>query len=387
MTDLIAYDHKGNKIRLISTGEGGGEANIYLIQGNKAECAKIHHQKNNTKELHEKILTLVNNSHNTPDDPARSTIKHRSFAWPNRVLYRDSEKTKFIGFTMPLVNTKDFRESHTYYDTSSRLELFRGGFTWQHLFTSAYNITSAVAVVHEKGHSIGDLREANILVAPNTLITLIDCDSFQIRDISSGMVFYTRVGADGWLPPELIGVNFKKENYDRYYSDLFALGILIFKFLMLGFHPYSYQAKGPLVGDAHSPEAKIREGYFAYTGKYIHVKPPDGAPPYNIIPPSIQELFYKCFVDGHKSPTERPTAKEWLDTLKPLHRDLKQCPTYRTCDNSNHFYFRHLSRCPWCECIKKHNKSTFPPNKEYIKSILDELGSELNRLEITKVNN
>lgn len=385
MTDLIAHDHKGNKIRLISAGKGGGEADIYLIKGNKDECAKIHHQQNNTKELHEKILTLVNNSHNTPDDPARSTIKHRSFAWPNRVLYRDSEKTKFIGFTMPLINTEDFLESHKYYDTSSRLKLFRGGFTWQHLFTSAYNITSAVAVVHEKGHSIGDLREANILVAPNTLITLIDCDSFQIKDTSSGMIFYTRVGTGDWLPPELIGVNFEKENYDRYYSDLFALGILIFKFLMLGFGPY--QASGSLVDDAPSPEAKTKLGYFAYSGKYKYAKPPDGAPPYNIIPPPIQKLFYKCFVDGHKSPTERPTAKEWLNTLKPLHEDLKQCPTYRTCDNSNHFYFRHLSRCPWCEHIKKHNESLFPPNKEYIKSILDELGSELNRLKITKVTN
>lgn len=389
MTNLIAYDNDGNKIQLIQLilhdkPVKGGEGKIYCIQGNDEECAKIYLQEKNTKERHEKILAMVNNLPNSKNNPIWSTIKHSSIAWPNRVLYRDSEKTKFIGFKMPFMDTKFFQKANVYFDRRDRLKLFRGDFTWLHMFTVAYNIISTIVAVHYKGHSVGDLQPDNILVAPDALITLIDCDSFQIRDTISGRVFYSRVGLGEYRPPELMYVDFK-EDYNRYYSDLFALGILIFRFLMLGFHPY--QARGSLVEDATSTEAKINKGYFAYSGRYKDAKPPHGAPPYDIIPLPIQKLFNKCFVDGHKSPTKRPTAKEWLNTLKPFHEDLKQCPTYRTCDNSNHFYFRHLSRCPWCEYIKKYNKNPFPPNKEYVKSILDELGSELNRLEITKANN
>jgi len=124
----------------------------------------------------------------------------------------------------------------------------------------------------------------------------------------------TRVGTGEYLPPELMETNFKNDNCDRYYSDLFALGIIIFKFLLNGTHPY--QAKGALVKDLASTVAKIKKGYFAYGGLFSGVEPPNHALPYDIIPPSIQDLFFKCFVDGHKEPKKRPTAKEWLNVLK-----------------------------------------------------------------------
>jgi serine/threonine protein kinase len=349
MTTLTAYDHKGSQIQLISTDKGGGEGAIYRIQERPDEYAKIYHLHKITKELHQKIIAMVNNP---PSDPTWSTQKHRSIAWPSAVLYKDKNQTQFIGFTMPFISTKIFKESHKYYDPPDRLKEFFGGFTWRHLFTAAYNIMSSIAALHEKGHCIGDLRETNILVAPNALTTLIDCDSFQIKDRGTGRVFYTRVGTGEYLPPELMGVDFKKGDYDRYYSDLFALGILIFKFLMSGFHPY--QAKGPLVDDAPSTEEKIKKGYFAYSGKYKGVKPPDSAPPYDIIPPSIQELFDKCFIEGHKEPPKRPAAKEWFDALRTEGIKLKKCAS-----NENHWYSNHLSYCPWCR-IAERTEDIFP---------------------------
>ena len=311
MNNLIAYDHKGNQIKLIGSEKGGGEGNIFHIQGNKKECAKIFHSQKINAELHQKILAMVNNP---PDDTTWSTRKHRSITWPNAVLYQDLKKSQFIGYIMPAIDTQFFQEAHMYYDQEDRLKKFGGSFTYNHLYTVAHNITSAIASIHMKGHCIGDLRETNILVGPNTLIALIDTDSFQVKNNNTGRIFYTRVGTGEYLPPELINANFKNNDYDRYYSDLFGLGILIFKFLMNGVHPY--QAKGPLVNDAPSTEAKIKKGYFAYVGKYKGVEPPDYAPPYDIIPPLIQELFYKCFVEGHRDPQKRPNANEWLSALR-----------------------------------------------------------------------
>ena len=46
------------------------------------------------------------------------------------------------------------------------------------------------------------------------------------------------------------------------------------------------------------------------------IKPPDYAPPFEIIPPNIRDLFIRCFVDGYKNPMERPTAIDWFDALQ-----------------------------------------------------------------------
>jgi len=315
VNNLIVYDHNGNKIQLIDTGKSGGEGAFFTIQGSNSQCAKIFNsQKIDTdKDLYEKIFTMVNNP---PYDHIWITSRLRSLAWPSSVLYDSPGKNKFIGFTMPLIDLNIYKEVHRYWDTEDRIKLFGGTFTWKHLFTTAYNVASAIAAIHEKNYCVGDLRETNILAADNALIALIDCDSFQIKDPVTGKIFYTRVGIDEYLPPELQNESFGK-NYDRYYSDLFGLGIIIFKLLMNGVHPYA--AKGKLVEDAPTPKMKIIKGYFPYVNKFHEIgdiKPPDYAPPFEIIPPEIQNLFIKCFVDGHKNPEERPAAKEWFNALQ-----------------------------------------------------------------------
>lgn len=310
MPEIKTYNHNGTQTDLKGSpfDEGGGEGKIYEIIGKPKLCAKIYKPQKITNELHDKIKVMIENP---PEDPMMP--HHRSITWPIDILYEDIKKTKFIGFTMPFINRDIFRESHEYFDNYDRIKEFGGEFTWLHMFTAAYNIASAVAYIHEKGHCVGDLREKNILVAKNGLITLIDCDSFQVKNNKTGKIFYTKVGFDEYLPPELISVNFENKNYDRYFSDLFALGILIFKFLMMGTHPF--QAKGPLVNGAGSTNAKIKKGFFPYIN-IKGVKPPDHAPPYDIIPPNISKLFYRCFVLGHKDPKKRPIAKEWLDVLR-----------------------------------------------------------------------
>lgn len=307
---IIACNHNGKMLKLIPTSKSGGEGTIHLIQGKGSLCAKIFHPNRIDKEIENKIKSMISNP------PSKINKNHKSIAWPNGIVYDGNKKSKFIGYTMPYIDTKSFLQSHRYYDSDDRTKLFEGNFTWRHLFLAACNLSSAIAALHEKGHCIGDLRETNILVGINTLITLIDCDSFQIKDKHSNKIYYTRVGTPEYLPLELLHANFGANNYDRYYSDLFALGIMIFKFLMNGIHPY--QARGKLVDDAPTTAAKIEKGYFPYlhskSSKYI--LPPTFAPPFEMLPPPIQELFRRCFVEGHKDPQKRPSAKEWFKALK-----------------------------------------------------------------------
>lgn len=305
-----AYSKKGGIFHLNNKIKSGGEGTIFHVNEIKKTCAKIYHKDKNLPELEKKVIAMIENP---PDDFRWISKDHRSIAWPVDALYSDNRFKDFIGFLMPLIDMKVLRESHLYYDPDDRKRGFGGGFTWRHLWVSAYNLSSSIASIHEKKHRVGDLRETNILVAPNALITLIDCDSFQIFNKNSNRYFYTRVGTGEYLPPELMNVSFSENDIDRYYSDLFALGIIIFKLLMNGVHPY--QSKGKLVDDAPSIEAKIIKGYYPYEN-IKGVTPPDYAPPYSILPPEVQDLFHKCFVEGHKKPEMRPTALDWFSTLK-----------------------------------------------------------------------
>jgi len=320
MDAIQMHNHRGKEIRLDITGKRGGEGTVYKFSQDSKECAKIYHSNRVTQELHEKVWAMV---HNPPDDPTLAAMSHRSIAWPKAVLYWDEQLTQFAGFSMPLLDTDLFQESYKYYGSADRIERFGGAFTWAHLFTAAFNITSAVAALHHKGHRIGDLREANIFISPDALATLIDCDSFQVKDSVMDKQYYCRVGTGEYMAPELIGVDFKEQDIDREYSDRFALGILIFKLLMNGYHPFA--SRGPLVESAASTVEKISMGYFAFEGIIKNLEPPADAPPYHaLIPPELQELFHRCFVDGHGDERARPPPEEWFDALQAGVRGIRK---------------------------------------------------------------
>lgn len=335
---MTFYDSRGRTIELADAGRRGGEGSVHRIRGDGGRVAKIYHAGRVTPDLHTKLRVMLDQR---PND-ARSASQHRSIAWVDGLVFADRSANDLCGFTMPFVDTDEFRQAHAYYDVSDRTRMFGGDFTWRHLLFAAHNLASAVAAVHAAGHRVGDLRETNLLVAPSALVTLIDCDSFQIRDRRTQRVYPTRVATGDYLPPELHGIDFGKQHPDRYHADLFALAVLVFRFLMLGVHPY--QARGAGVDDAPTTEAKIRRGGFAFPGRCKGAEPPEYAPPWNVLPASVQRLFVRAFVEGHASPDARPIANEWVSTLADEGKKLKTCSA-----NANHL-FAHSSRsCPWCK--------------------------------------
>lgn len=343
------YDEKGVSVALGPEIGRGGEGIILSLVRNALECAKIYSKSLPPEEIR-KLEVMVASP---PDDPTWATQKHRSIAWPAALLYRDPRPVACVGFKMPRVNNRRFQKALHYIDPADRTKLLGGGFNWKYLFTTAYNISSAVAAVHAQGHLIGDLNESNILVAPNALITLIDCDSFQIRDTDTDRVFRCPMGKPEYTAPEIQGKSFR--DVDRTAeTDNFALAILLFQLLMEGTHPY--QAKGKLVEDAASTQAKIVKGLYPYgvaSGKDL--APPDHALPYEILPHEIQELFLRCFRDGHGNPLVRPSAHDWFEAFRKFGNRFRQCA-----GNTNHLFLDHLSVCPWCRIAVKKGKDPFP---------------------------
>ena len=117
---------------------------------------------------------------------------------------------------------------------------------WKFLHRAAGNLAASFATLHEEGYVVGDVNQGNILVDPaQALVTLVDTDSFQVKDPSSGYVFRCPVGMLGYTPPEMRLVS-SFDCVDRAPShDLFGFGVLVFKLLMEGFHPFMGGPKNP----------------------------------------------------------------------------------------------------------------------------------------------
>ena len=336
----------------------GGEARVYAVPPENRYAAKIYHRANDTQAR--KLAVMVANP---PDDPM-SAQGHISIAWPVDLLTRMYGDQGFAGFLMPRVS--DMRPLFNIYNPSARrLELPL--FNYLYLHRAARNVASAFRALHSRGYVIGDVNESNILVMETALVTLVDTDSFQVRDAQNAVTYRCPVGKPEFTPPELQGKNFRL--VDRVVeSDRFGLAVLIFQLLMEGAHPFS----GIYQGDDDPPpyETRIRNGHYTYGARPTPYKPMPLAPPVEILHPGLRALFARCFADGHAHPELRPDAGTWANALIEAEQSLITCGA-----NAQHRYGDHLGACPWCaRTLLLGGRDPFPltPAKPYVRAGRDE---------------
>lgn len=311
----------------------GGEAHIYRIVEDASLVAKIYHEPTESRAA--KLIAMRAN----PPEDHMTAQGHVSIAWPIDLLRSIDSKQNIVGFIMPVI--KGHNPVFEYYTPRRRRERCPF-FNYFYLHRAALNIAKAVRSIHACGHVIGDVNESNVLVSQTALASLVDTDSFQIVDPSSGLVRRCLVGKPEYTPPELQGINFK-EFYRSQESDLFGLSILLFHLLNEGTHPFEGVYNG--AGDPPRIEARIEAGHFSAGGTRsvpYQVKPL--APPFENLHPALQASFVQSFVEGHSNPKRRPTADEWILGLQQAEVELLSCTK-----NPSHRYHNHLRKCPWCE--------------------------------------
>jgi DNA-binding helix-hairpin-helix protein with protein kinase domain len=201
--------------------------------------------------------------------------------------------------------------------------------------------------VHQSPCVIGDLNHSGILAGEDMTVALIDADSFQLQ--SGGKTYPCLVGVPEFTPPELHGLNLKTEARTKFH-DQFGLGVVIFQLLFMGRHPYMGRQHGtdlPL-------EKLIAQNRFAYSRRRnVGVSPPPGVATLNEFPIEIAEGFERAF---GLSPSNRPSAREWVELLEMLERGLSRCGS-----NSLHFYPTASKGCPWCRMDAALGISLFVP--------------------------
>ncbi len=304
-----------------------GEGRIY--QTSKAGfLAKIYHTI--TQEQIDKLQVMVKNP---PVDPTRSQ-GHVSIAWP-KCLLQDSYG-KSLGFLMSAIGNG---QTLINVYNPARREKTAAGFNWFYLHTTAMNIASIVQAIHKNSYVVGDLKPDNLLVTPNAYVSIIDTDSFQIVDRRTRKIYRCPVASQEFTPREMFGKDLQTVDRSEF-QDSFAVGVIIWQ-LLFGYHPFS----GDFSGSGNQPniDQLIEQGWWMY-GSSSQLRPGKLSMPLNIIHPELQQLFRKCFNDGHKKPDARPSAADWQKALGVAISELTQCSV-----ESGHHYAKTYGKCYWCE--------------------------------------
>ncbi len=262
-------------------------------------------------------------------------------AWPQELVY-DAPQGTVIGFTMPYATGKPI---HQLYGTKSRLSEFPKA-TWQFLAHTATNLARAFATLHAHGIVLGDVNFGNALVSDSGMVSLIDCDSFQIQ--ASGHTYVCEVGVSEYTPPEIQSMSFRSVVRTPNH-DAFGLAVLIFQLLFLGRHPFAgvYLGSGDM-----SLERAIQESRFAYgkNNQRHQYQPPPATLAFEDIPSRIQELFMLSFESS-----KRPQAKDWVTVLSSFCQQLQPCNL-----NQAHLFYNQSRHCPWCSIETNTSMRLFP---------------------------
>ncbi|HEX2954757.1 MAG TPA: hypothetical protein VHR47_12350 [Bacillota bacterium] len=314
----------------------GGEGVVYQVEDRPEILAKVYAPIPHAG--YEQKLAWMKS--NPPENPTHSQ-GHASLAWPLDLLY-DSDGA-FIGYTMPWVR-----------DAAPILEVFNPrlrnltypSFNLKYLYRTARNLAAAVAALHARDYVIGDLNEGNILVTSTAMVTIIDTDSFQVREkrYERVVVYPCPVGKAEYTSPELQGRGLSTD-LRRPVDDSFALAVILFQLLAEGNHPFRSRWLGQ--GDPPLIEEKIKQGLFPYINNNKKlVAPPPNIEDLHRLHPVLVDLFMRCFVDSIDDPELRPDPMEWVHGLEEAENALNRC-------NAGHEYSGHLRFCPLCTPLRK----------------------------------
>lgn len=330
------YDDKGRTITIKRDLAQGGEGRLCTIYEDQTVLLKLLHQP--TPEHAAKITAML---HKPP--------RNNGLAWPTSNV--QDEHGRHTGHLIPFI--KGGLHISQLYNPVSRRRI-APGFTYHYLAVSAANVARSTQSVHERGYVIGDLNDANILVQRDGTVVVIDTDSIQVPRPDGRGYYRCGVGTEEYTPPELFGTIFagidRTKDHDNH-----SLAVLLFRTLMEGVHPFASKYHGP--GDPPTLAQKVQQGLWPYDANN-RFTPPPAVPPFTMLAPTIQSLFHRAFVDGHRHPARRPTAAEWHHALTHLHQNLRTCTT-----NKAHAYSNHLSQCPWCERATRLGSHAVPPPK------------------------
>lgn len=350
----------GSRIQLGAQIAKAGEGTVYHVVGRPRYVAKVFHP--GLEDLARKTAKVRAMAAIRPAE----AVQRNGFvvlAWPEDYLADGSGQ--LCGFLMRKLDVSKSVEIHAISNPADRADpvptgpQWPRGFTWTHLLRVGVNLCVAVERVHQAGAVIGDFNERNILVSETSLVSLVDCDSFQFSE--GGRTHTCAVGRPEFLAPELEHVDLRGHVRQRS-SDLFVLAVHLHLLLMAGNHPFQ---RGHWTGPGEMPEPLelARGGHWA-GGATSRLTRHAAAPSPDMLPVPIRRLFERAFGSGARNPSLRPTAQDW-------YRELNRVSVVTCGRDRMHTYPREQRSCPWCALDRARAPATRPATRTPAPSVID----------------
>ncbi|MFH8381758.1 hypothetical protein ACH4E7_12535 [Kitasatospora sp. NPDC018058] len=255
-------------------------------------------------------------------------------AWPLAAVRTDGPPDGAVdGYLMADLRRDHHPFAHLLAPAARRTALPRA--TWATALTAAHALARLVADLHAEGYVVGDLKPDNLWADGQGRVAIADVDSWQFTD--AGELFPGRMGTPGYTAPERIGAQ-PGTPPDRAADD-FVLAVLVHQLLTDGLHPF---AGHPGDGGA----------YLSYDDNVLHgrcrlldrasVVLPRSAPPVDLLPRRLRDLFRTAFAAG----AVRPSASGWAEALaaEAAPNRLRGCAA-----DARHVYTVERPWCPWCD--------------------------------------
>ena len=295
---------------------GGNEGDVYTAKENKSIAIKIYHEgKRPGPDQTAKLQAMQEMV-----DPGPLVAGEPALAWPTQLI-GDPQSGTLVGFVMQRIDTGNCMEIGAYCNPKARAghPLSRTQNESDVIDTARHAIINLSQIAHNlHAHQIvmGDINDRNLLINPKDgRISVLDCDSFQVTQRSSGRTYRCSVGRPEYTAPELLraqeaqcrqpdcqrGPATHKVGYaciERSPDhDMFAIGVIFFKLLMNGAHPYDCIYDGPRQGEPQTLRDRITRDYYPYgPGKDQYIQPPAGMKQrYLRLPQAIRDLFERSF--------------------------------------------------------------------------------------------
>lgn len=188
--------------------------------------------------------------------------------------------------------------------------------SWMRLLILAIEVVIAIAHLHARNITHGDIRQANILILKSGNLVIpywIDFDNFS----APGLPTPPSVGDEYYMAPELYKAYIRnKVRYPDIYSENFALGILMEEILLLN-HPTK--------GFPDSPKLlswALHEGVWRHdpTGPFVPRTLKGYSP--RLLNERMISLFRSVF---SLVPTARATSFRWKDDLIRASHEVDYC--------------------------------------------------------------
>src|SRR3954452_19416187 len=211
----------------------GGEARVLRVPGEDGLVAKLYREPTLARAA--KLARMI--------EAPPALEAGAALAWPVDLL-TDPNGGRFAGFLMPRAEGPRIFEFYNPVTRRRAAPLC----DWGRLHRAGVSLAAAFDALHGHGYVVGDVNESNILVSPgDASVTLVDADSFQVRDPQTGALYRSGVGKAEFTPPELQGTRFAEVDRAPEH-DRFGLAVLLYLLLMEGTHPFAQRFEAEAAG-------------------------------------------------------------------------------------------------------------------------------------------